>query len=40
MATRILDMRVRDVLRSVSGCLVVAVVAWLPVLVVLLGAKP
>lgn len=36
----LLDMRVRDLLRTVGGCLVVAVVAWLPVLVVLLRAKP
>lgn len=33
-------MRVRDLLRTLGGCLVVAVVAWMPVLVVLLGAKP
>lgn len=33
-------MRVRDVLRTVGGCLLVAGVAWMPVLVVLLGAKP
>ena len=33
-------MRVRDLLRTLGGCLIVAVVAWLPVLVVLLGAKP
>lgn len=36
----LLDLRVRDLVRTVGGSLVVASVAWLPVLVVLLGAKP
>lgn len=36
----LLDMPVRDLLRSAGGYLLVGTVAWLPALVWVLGAKP